>query len=469
MQTSRSAHQHLIAVSALLFLLAGCASYAPLPLPKGPDLAATVNALKRTLPAPRGAQARVIDPARGLAPDDMAALAVLNNPGLQAARARLQVAGAQVFAAGLLPDPQLSANVDHPMPGGAGLVTGMGLGLGLDLTPLITRHAQVEAARAGRRQVNLDVLWQEWQVTQRARLLTVHDRLEEQRLELLEHVLRLQQTRYAASKKALAAGDITVQTSGADLVALADAQRQLSDAEQIHAETGQALRRLLGLAPDAALPLAPLPPAPPPAPDGAQAIQAMAALPRRRPDLLALQAGYAAQEASVRAAILAQFPALNLGISRATDTSHVYTTGFNIGLTLPFFSGNRGAIATERATRAQLRAEYQARLDGAVADVARLQRLDAILSKSIAQADQTLPELKHQVEMARPAFEAGNLDARSYLSIEGAWYAKRLERIGLEQSLWDDRIALDTLLALPTADVTTPPGGRHDTVRAPHP
>lgn len=457
MPTLRSAHRIIAATPALLLmLLAGCAGYTPLPLPRGPDLALDVNALQRTLPAADGGPARVIDPSRGLMPDDVAILAVLNNPALKAARTRPQVAGAQVLAAGLLPDPQLSAGVDHPAPGGTGLVNGASLGLGLDLTPLITRQARLDAARAGRRQVNLDVLWQEWQVIQRARSLTVRHGLERRRLALLREWLQLQQARYAASKAALAAGDITVDESGADLVALADAQRQLSDEEQTHAETGVSLHRMLGLAPAAALPLAAPPAAPPPAPDAARASGALETLPKRRPDLLALQAGYASQEASTRAAILAQFPSLSLGVSRARDTSGVYTTGFNIGLTLPFFSGNRGAIAAERATRAQLRAEYQARLDDAVADVARLQRLDAILSRALTQADRTLPELKRQVELARPAFKAGDLDARSYLALESAWYAKRLERIDLERSLWDSRIAMETLLALPAADVTAP-------------
>ena len=460
MQTLRGARRHPRAALplVLMLLLAGCASYRPLPLPNQAQLAADVGALERTLPAPKGAAPRVIDPARGLALDDVAILAVLNNPGLKATRARLQVAGAQVFAAGLLPDPQLSANVDHPAPGGAGLVNGAGLGLGLDLTPLITRQARLDAARAGRRQVNLDVLWEEWQVTQRARSLAVRDLLEQRRLGLLREMVGLYETRYAASQRALSAGDITVDASGADLVALADAQRQLSDLEQTHAETDQALHGLLGLAPDATLPLAGPLPEPPPWPGEVR--HALALLPKRRPDLLALQAGYAAQEAGVRAAILAQFPSLSLGISRARDTAGVYTSGFNIGLNLPLFTGNRGAIRAERATRAQLRAEYQARLDGAVSDVNRLLRLDAIVRRALEQADRTVPELKRQVDLARPAFNAGDIDARSYLSIETAWYQKRLDRIGLEQSLWDDHIALETLLALPAAAVTAPTDAR---------
>src|SRR3981081_2390015 len=58
-------------------------------------------------------------------------------------------------------------------------------------------------------------------------------------------------------------------------------------------------------------------------------------LPRRRPDLIALQRGYAAEEMRYRAAILAQFPALGICFTRASDTSNIHTTGLGITLSLP--------------------------------------------------------------------------------------------------------------------------------------
>ena len=41
-------------------------------------------------------------------------LAVANNPDLRVARDDAGVARAQAFAAGLLPDPQISLSADHP-------------------------------------------------------------------------------------------------------------------------------------------------------------------------------------------------------------------------------------------------------------------------------------------------------------------------------------------------------------------
>jgi outer membrane protein TolC len=43
--------------------------------------------------------------------DEVAILAVRNNPDLKAKRQRASIARAQLYAAGSIPDPQLSANL----------------------------------------------------------------------------------------------------------------------------------------------------------------------------------------------------------------------------------------------------------------------------------------------------------------------------------------------------------------------
>ncbi|WP_449424040.1 hypothetical protein [Rhodanobacter lindaniclasticus] len=72
-------------------------------------------------------------------------------------------------------------------------------------------------------------------------------------------------------------------------------------------------------------------------------------LPWRRPDLLALQAGYQSQQAKLRRAILAQFPALTIGFNTARDTSAVYTHGLSIGIT-----GRPCSTAIAATSRSQL-------------------------------------------------------------------------------------------------------------------
>ena len=153
----------------------------------------------------------------------------------------------------------------------------------------------------------------------------------------------------------------------------------------------------------------------------------------------------------MRAAILSQFPSVSIGISRARDTSSVDTGGFTIGLNLPLFSGSRGAIAVERATREQLRAEYQARLDQTRVDIDKLYQLQSIVADQRARLDEYLPDLGRFVGQARGAYQRNDIDALTFLNMEMTWINKRLERIRLDQAQWETAVALQTLLAIPTA------------------
>jgi len=432
-----------------LLLMGGCASYRPQPLGDSSllktdlrDLQVQAATLLNGRPSPY--QVNLVD---GLDLTEVGILAVINSPRLKVQRARLKLAGAQAFAAGLLPDPQINAGIDQPTGDTTGLVNGTLLGLGYDIIPLIDRQARLDAARHGQAMVRLDLLWQEWQVIQQARSLAVRMQLEEEQLTLLHNMLGLYQHRYERSAKALAEGDITLDITGTDLTALVGVLSQINQIEQSHNETRHSFNLLLGLDPQVSVPLAPLKPQIPLDPATVKA--RLAVLQKVRPDLLALKAGYQSQESRVRAAILAQFPSLGIGINLARDTGDVKTRGLSISLNLPLFSGNRGNIAIERATREQLHQEYDLRLDEARVDVDRLLQLQIILARQVNELQTYMPTLEHLVERARSAYAQGEIDALSFLNMESTWVNKRLEQIGLEQAIWENRIALETMLALP--------------------
>ncbi len=417
-------------------------------MPDDPALAPSLEALRSAATrGANGAGGAEFDPTDGLDLTEVGTLAVLNNPQLRAQRARLAVAGAQAFAAGLLPDPQLSAGFDKPTGNTAGLVNAWSFGLGYDIVPLLTRQSRLDAARRGEDKVRLDLLWQEWQVIQQARSLAVRLQLEQRRLALLHAIRDLYQERYQRSARALAAGNLTLDVNGTDLTALIDTFSQINQLEQTHNQTRHDFNLLLGLAPEVDVTLVPL--ASPATVSAQEARARLRVLPRLRPDLLALQAGYASQEASVRAAVLAQFPSLGIGVNRARDTGDVETVGLSVNLTLPLFSANRGAIAVEAATREQLRQEYRARLAHTRMDVDRLLRLQTLLQQQQQRLQQYLPRLKALVERARRAYGRGDIQALTFLNMESTWVNKRLEQISLEQSRWENRIALEALLALP--------------------
>jgi len=430
----------LLAV-VITLLLGGCASYQPRPLTHSVDLAPNVEQL-----ASLGAPGE-INPADGLNLTEVAILAVRNNPDLKAQRKRLGVARVQLFSAGLLPDPQLSGNLDHPTGAVPGAMNAFGFGLGYDIIPLINRGARVDSKRQAVHQTNLELLWQEWQVIQQARSLAVRLASQRGQIALLREMHDLYLQRYRRSSIALARGDLTLDVVGTDLSVLLDSMSQINQLEQNSNDTSHALNLLLGLVPEAPLEirLSPLPPLQ----DPQTLRREMKGLPQRRPDLLALRAGYRSQEARVRAAILSQFPSVSIGISRARDTGGLYTSGFNIGLNLPLFSANRGAIAIERATREQLREEYQARVDRAAVDVDKLIRLQGIVAAQQQQLDEYLPTLKKLVARGRTAYRQGDIDALTFLNMETTWTKKRQEKISLDQTQRENLIALQTVLAMP--------------------
>ena len=159
----------MVGVSATL---SGCALYRAKPLPPGPELAgvAALRVPARSFGLP-GLKAVPLDPARGFTAVNLMELAVAGDPQLKAARARAGVARAQLFAAGLLPDPHIAAGVSR-----SALHTGYSVGLMEDVRTLLTMHAAEGAAAAHAQQVNLEILWQEWQVAERLRELFLQAR-----------------------------------------------------------------------------------------------------------------------------------------------------------------------------------------------------------------------------------------------------------------------------------------------------
>ena len=434
----------------ILPLLAGCASYHSHPLPKEPDLAGKAAGLKapaKPLRIPGLPDHHTLDPTDGLDRTETVLAAVMNNPDLRAARSKQGVQRAQLLQAGLLPDPQLSASLDHPTSAGPGLVNGYSLGLAQDLQALITRGAARKARKEKVRQVDLNILWQEWQVAEQARTLFIEHRTQDRLQALFHRMRKLYARRYRSDKAALHRGDLTLSTTAGDLSRLVQARSRLRQLARERNRTDHRLRALLGLRPDAALHLVGEVSARPLAASALH--RATAALPRRRPDLLALRAGYASQEARVRRAILAQFPAVQVGINRASDTSAVRTVGLGISIQLPLFNGNRGRIAVARATRGHLRRVYQARLDGAVNQAHRVWKRTRLLARQLEALRGELPELRTMAHRTRRGLEAGDVNAATWVDLEGQLLAKQAESVRLRAKLQKAGVALDTLLGMP--------------------
>ena len=436
----------LLGICTLFF---GCATYRPQPLPVTPDLIIpqrlTVNSNRFACPP---LTTHPFNADVGLDMTDVAILAVLRNPDLNALREKAGVARAQLFSARLLPDPQVTVRLDYPTVKRPDLFTAYEFGLNYDLNYFVTRKAGVNEAAAAVNKVDLDILWQEWQVIQKARTLFVQCISEEAKLSVLKRIQSLYSSRYARSSRALREGNLTLDVTGTDLTAKIDSDTQVKDMEQLLNKTRHDLNALLGILPNAKIKLV-RPAAPPKILDERDLKQAVVAMANRRPDLLALRAGYESQEAKVHKAVLGQFPTLSVGIRLTSDTSDVHTTGHETTLTLPFFNRNRGKIAVEEATRQQLRKEYQARIDQAYGQADLVLTRQRILMEQLHQLQAYLPTLAKMVEKARRAYADQNIAPLIYLNMENTLANKNLKSIDLIQGLWETSIALDTLLARP--------------------
>lgn len=434
-----------LTIAAGCLLLGGCATYAALPLPSQPDLQHSVSALMTTadnLPL-RETGVHRFALSRPLDIDDVAILAVAHNPALRALRMKVGVARAQAFQAGLLPNPQFSFDYGS-LVSGPGLTNSMVIGLAQEILPLLTLSARKDEAASTQAGVELDLLWQEWQVVSQARTLFVRAASLRQQLSILQRSRKLFQERYGTTSTAMNRGDETLQTVTPDLVALRNAETQQRDLEQQILKNKHDLNALLGLLPEANVALAGLRPFPR---LDARVLEPMLAdLASRRPDLLALKAGYGAAEERVRIAIIEQFPKLSIGSNNSKDTSAIYTQSIALTVSLPLFDRNQGKIAIERATREQLRTEYQARLDEAFSAAARLITEIQLLERQYDASRKAQHELSATVATMQAAFEAKNIDERTYIDLRSTLLAQELATAKLAQAILEQRVTLQTLI-----------------------
>lgn len=439
----------LVAIVCGPTLLAACAVYAPEPLPEQHDLRPNLQSGIPQLAVPadrlplRETGAHRFDPRRPLDMDDVAMIAVAHNPDLKAARQRIGVAQAQVFAAGILPNPQFSFDYGFLI-GGAGTIDSLTAGLAQDVVPLLTLSSRRDAARADAASVQLTVAWLEWQTVSRARTLFVDAVSLARQRRFIDATYRLLKARYDHTAEAMRRGDETLPTVTSDLVALNAAETQLNDIDQQMLKNRHELNALLGLLPDARLRLAD--DIAVPAIDEARLAPALLDLASRRPDLLALRLGYESQEQKVRQAIIEQFPKLSIGSNFARDTSDIRTQSISATIGLPLFDRNQGNIAIQEATREQLRSEYQARLDAAYGEAKRLVSELRLMEAQYRTSTASVQQLRDAVREAEPAFRAGNLDERSFVELQNSLLAKELATAKLEQGILQQRVLLQTLI-----------------------
>lgn len=436
-------------------LLGGCATYHALPLAQRPNLAAGLAALDTQVPAGvPGEPPRRIAIDKPLALTDIGLLAVLNDPQLRSQRGAEDLAQAGLLQASLLPNPSASVSYAQLIGGHDVTHAAWAASLTEDLKAILTYHTRVKSARFLASQVNADLLWQQWQVAQKARLLALDLYWGGVSVDLSRRADALVSLEVHAAETAAQSGSLDLTALGALRAAKAAADQSLASLSLTQMQTWQALDALLGLEPTVRFPIAAPTLPPPPANLGAL----LASLPDRRPDLVALKLGYRSADEDVRTAIIGQFPAMLLGGAWGQDTGNVRSVGPTATFDLPIFDRNQGQIAIARATRRMLHDQYQARLDQAVGTVKSLAAQIRHLQRDVAVAQRASANAAQLSSAAEKAYAQGAIDQRALADYQTTALNRALEAVALARALGEADIVMTVELArgLPETRLSAP-------------
>jgi len=385
----------------------------------------------------------LLDPRIGIGPDEAAMIALYSNPALRAIRDRRGLAVAQVVQAGILPNVAVSYSRDYVTGGNtAGTTTAHTFTAGWEFSALIPFLPKQTAARKNLAAVDLDIAWQEWQIAENARVAVYRVvALDAQSGQAREANRGLQES-VDAMRKAVEAHEKTVLDLAAVEASSQDSRATMLSLEQDFEHQQLGLNKMLGIEPRTNVRLR----------DGLtlpmhldlpDERDLLSNIESRRVDLLGLRKGYESQDATVRAAILAQFPRMSAGFVRAKDNTNVQSSGFSVAIDVPIFDRNQGAIATERATRQRLLDEYNQRVFEARADIAMAIADIRSLDRQVAAAQEALPVLERLVDSAQKAREQGNVDVLSYYTARNNLLQKRIQLIKLQEQLLEAHTALE--------------------------
>lgn len=447
----------------VVLLVTGCSTYegkpdalgaaavnAALATPSFDSLKVAATKLRHPLLAPL-----TIDGRDGFTPDEVAVMAVLASPQLRALRDQRGVASAQVLAAGLLPNPQLGYTLDSPVGNAdSSLVNGGSLGLSWEMTSLLGYRDRVAAAKSTASALDLDIAWQEWQAAQAVRLTAYRVLSLESRLPLARASEEELADALALARKGNEGGHVTLP----ELAAVTEAWSASRDARFAIEQdlTAQRLALNLALNQPAGAALRLKAGANPPELPVTAAAALLDGLERRRLDLVALTLGYESNEAGLRAAVKARFPKINLSFAKARDTSNVKTRSFGVGVDLPLFDRNQGAIAAGKATRRQLFDEYVARIAEARSDVVRILSDLEVARSQLRALEEELPALESIAAALDRAMRTRNADAAAWRDAHGALLARRAEQAKMRQDVLELGVALELSTGRPLLSVTAP-------------
>ncbi|MCA9759012.1 MAG: TolC family protein, partial [Candidatus Eisenbacteria bacterium] len=346
---------------------------------------------------------------------------------------------AQVFAAGLLPDPSFSFSLDRPLEP-QGLVTALTAALGLDIPALLHRPAAVREARANLDAVRYDLVWAEWLTAEQTRLVATRIPFLEETRELTSELRSLTQKELDRRLAAVSRGDLAAAQLEAPRLSASEAANRDREAESELEAAKLELNRVLGIDPREVIQLAP----PEPSRSSLPTLDTMfERAARDRADLAGFRAAFEAVRAGGSAARLDRFPLPSLDFGAARDTGGLKTAGAGISFILPIWNRNRGEVAVTDATVARARADYAARLDAIRADLAAAQSALTVAARQHLAVSEELRELEGRLAANELSAERGDTSFSAAAEMRALVLDRRITQVSLARDVAELEIGLE--------------------------
>jgi cobalt-zinc-cadmium efflux system outer membrane protein len=274
-------------------------------------------------------------------------VALLNNPGLQAAYEDIGVAQADLVQAGLLRNPVVSFAAGWPTTGDD--PPKLDFGLTATFLDLLWRPARTKVAAERFEQVKLAVADKVIDLSAETRAAYFRHLAAAQTAQILREVAQAAQASYDLLARLEAAGNVSERQRLSAQIALEDAKMELAEAEGEVAASREALNRLMGLQADqtgwtVGDTLPPVPPQEPP-------------LERVESAVIDgnLKLAAAKREIAAKAAALGLTDATRLwseadiGVAAERDTDGTWLVGPSLDIALPLFDQGRPSLAKAAA------------------------------------------------------------------------------------------------------------------------
>lgn len=366
---------------------------------------------------------------RSMTPEQAAWLSLAKDPSLAALRLQANVSGAQVVAAGLLPNPSLSLSYDQPVAGATtGASPGFAAGLAWDVSDFIRRGPRIDQARAQQSQVALDVAWQEWNAFYQTQNLAWQALAQQHVLDLLKANAQDLRQRDAAVESAVRQSLLPQADAVAAAAAMQKARLRVLTAQENLNQTRLALAQRFGQAQAwrevhivASLD-------PPKNLDQIQLDKLLSQLDQRL-DIRALKAALQAFDYAIHIANLKAFPVIECGVDVARDTGDLYSAGLSLAMPIPLFDRGQAEQLSTQAQRKQ--AKQLLRLRRIQAEAALRQGLAQLdLSRQrVESVDAALAQQKKLYDLSRAAYEQGLIKATGFYLIQSDYVDLQIEAI----------------------------------------